>query len=230
MTTEPTQWPASLSDSELETLDRFLRARAKDGDLLLDGVHGLMSALAVGPQAALPEEWLPLVLNRPFGDESEGARVLGLLAKLNDSIPAELDVDAYEPILGEVDDIGGKVLSAAGWCEGFSCGIDLRAGLWEQRLASDPALMELLGPIMALAVDEGVLAADAEVERLSDDDYEQCLGQVPMVLSALAHYWQQHQPSDEERAGAEAALQQQLSIEAVETDPAIPHQHGRWLH
>ena len=133
----------------------------------MDGLHGLLSALAVGPLLVLPDEWLPEVLHEPFADESAGNRVLALLAKLNDSISAELDVEAYEPILGEVELETGPMLSAAGWCEGFSRGIDLRAALWENRLAEDPQLMELLGPVMALAVDEGILSADTELGRAS---------------------------------------------------------------
>ena len=146
MNTPKTEWPSSLGDEELDELDTYLRGHVGEGDLLLDGVHGLLSALAVGPVQVLPEEWLPEVLHEPFTDENEGNRVLALLAKLNDSITAELEVEAYEPILGEVDTETGPVLSAAGWCEGFSRGIDLRAGLWEKRLADDPQLMEMLGP------------------------------------------------------------------------------------
>ena len=114
MNTPKTDWPSSLDDNELEELDRYLRAHVGEGDLLLDGVHGLLSALAVGPTQVLPDEWLPEVLHEPFSDEVEGNRVLALLAKLNDSISAELDVEAYEPILGEVDTETGPVLSAAG--------------------------------------------------------------------------------------------------------------------
>src|SRR6185503_962008 len=167
MNTSKTDWPSSLTDDELDELDRYLRAHVQEGDdrLLLDGVHGLLSALAVVPLPVLPDEWLPEVLHEPFANEREGNRVLELLAKLNDSISAELDVDAYEPILGEIDTETGPQLSAAGWCEGFSRGIDLRAALWENRLAEDPQLMELLGPVMALAVDEGVLSADTGFER-----------------------------------------------------------------
>ena len=94
MNTPKKDWPSSLDDNELEELDQYLRAHVGDGDLLLDGVHGLLSALAVGPIQVLPEEWLPEVLHEPFADESEGNRVLALLAKLNDSINAELDVEA----------------------------------------------------------------------------------------------------------------------------------------
>jgi len=224
MNTPKTEWPSSLSDDELEELDQYLRGHVNEGDLLLDGVHGLLSALAVGPMQVLPEEWLPEVLHEPFGDETEGNRVLALLAKLNDSISAELDVDAYEPILGEVDTETGPVLSAAGWCEGFSRGIDLRAGLWEKRLADDPTLMEMLGPVMALAVDEGILNADAEFEKLSDEEYDECLTQVPGVLNAVNQYWNEHPVTEAE---IEAATRPAESTPQT----APPRQRsGHWVH
>ena len=223
MTTTKTDWPSSLDDSELDELDTYLRAHADDGHLLLDGVHGLLSALAVGPMKILPDEWLPEILHEPFTDEDEGNRVLALLAKLNDSITAELEVDAYEPILGEVDTEAGPALSAAGWCEGFSRAIDLRAGLWEKRLADDPVLMELLGPVMALAVDEGVLNADAEFEKLTDDEYDECLTQLPTVLVAVNHYWDDH-PATEAELDA-------LSHTLETAEPSPPRQRsGHWVH
>ncbi|MEO9077682.1 MAG: YecA family protein [Rhodanobacter sp.] len=225
MTTK-TEWPSSLDDSELDELDRYLRAHTAEGDLLLDGVHGLLSALTVGPLLVLPDEWLPEVLHEPFADENEGNRVLELLAKLNDSISAELDVDAYEPILGEVVLETGLMLSAAGWCEGFSRGIDLRAALWENRLSEDPQLMELLGPVMALAVDEGILSAETEFEKLGDDEYDECLSQVPAVLIAVNQYWQA-KPATE--AEVETMVLQQRPDRDDETSP--PRQRsGHWVH
>ncbi len=65
-------WQTSPSDSELEELDQFLRAHGSDEDLLLDGVHGFLTALAIGPQPAKPEEWLPEILHEPFVDPAEG--------------------------------------------------------------------------------------------------------------------------------------------------------------
>lgn len=228
MNTSSSDWPSMLADAELDELDRFLRARAEDGSLLLDGVHGLLTALAIGPTPVAPEEWLPQILSSPFHDSEEGERVLALLARLNDSIPVELSVDAYQPILGELDpdEVPGSdpdipVLTAAGWCEGFSRGIDLHAALWEKRLAEDPQLMELLGPIMALAVDEGVLTADAEFERLSEDEYDECLAQVPQVLGAVANYWRLRAPSDNERRAAAGRRH---------FGPVPRHRDGHWLH
>jgi uncharacterized protein len=220
-----TDWPSSLDDKELDELDTYLRAHAQDGHLLLDGVHGLLSAIAVGPMRVLPEEWLPEVLHEPFDDEDEGNRVLALLAKLNDSISAELDVDAYEPILGEVETEAGPVLSAAGWCEGFSRGIDLRAGVWEKRLADDPPLMEVLGPVMALAVDEGILSAEAEFEKLSDDEYDECLAQLPTVLMAVNQYWAQHPATQAELDALDHAGEAQS-----EQLPPPRQRSGHWVH
>ena len=222
--------PASreiIDDAELELLDRWLRGHARDSDetLLLDGVHGMLTALAIGPDPALPEEWLPEVLHAPFDDPEQGATVLGLLAKLNDSIPAELEGEMYEPVLGEVD-AEQRVhndLSAAGWCEGFSRGIDLRAAIWESRLAEDGELLEMLSPIMALAVDEGVLSADVPIAKLDDNEYETCLAQIPDAVEAVAHYWRVRPPTARELTTGGSAT----------TDAAgnLPTRRGgRWVH
>jgi uncharacterized protein len=216
-----TGWPSELDDIELEELDQFLRAHAGEDHLLLDGVHGLLTAVGIGPQKISPDEWLPEILHQPFADEDEARRVLELLARLNESIEVEVEDDSYEPILGEVDlDDGDSALSALGWCEGFSRGVDLRARLWESRLGADSHLTELLGPIMALAVEEGVFATDADFAPLSEQEYDECLAQLPSAVSAVAHYWAEAPLSPEEIAdhgggGAE--------------DPKRKR-GGRWVH
>lgn len=222
---EPTHepsWPATLDDAELEQLDSFLRAHAGEDALLLDGVHGLLSALAIGPLRVTPDTWLPEVLHDPFEDEDEGRRILQLLARLNESIELELEADSYEPILGEIElDDDDTTLSAHGWCEGFSRGVDLHARLWETRLGSDTQLTELLGPIMALAVEEGVFATDADFSPLSEQEYDECLAQLPTAVNAVAHYWRELPPSPEELAGS-----------ANQADAANPRRRrgGRWVH
>lgn len=217
----------TIDDVELEILDRFLRGHAGDSDeaLLLDGVHGMLTALAIGPDPALPAEWLPEVLHAPFEDHEQGTAVLGLLAKLNDSIPAELEGEVYEPVLGEVapEERTRGDLTAAGWCAGFSRGIDLRAAIWETRLAEDGELMEMLGPIMALAVDEGVLAADVQIDKLDEQEYEACLARIPDVVEAVAHYWRVRPPSPRELVAGG-------SVAAGGTGAIPPRRAGRRVH
>jgi len=217
------EWQSTLSDAELEVLDQYLRAHAGEDALLLDGVHGLLSAINIGPDRAAPEEWLPEVLHDPFADQEEGRQILELLARLNESIEYELEGDAYEPILGEIElDDGSTALSAHGWCEGFSRGVDLRARVWETRLGADSQLTELLGPIMALAVEEGVFATDADFAPLSEVEYDECLGQLPSAVSAVAHYWRDSPPTSEELAAVAAG--------ASEGDGPRRRRGGRWVH
>ena len=119
------------------------------------------------------------------------------------------------------------MLSAAGWCEGFSRGIDLRASLWENRLSEDPQLMELLGPVMALAVDEGILSADTEFEKLSEDEYDECLSQVPAVLGAVNQYWQAKPVSEAE---VEAMVHQQKPGDDDDDNSPPRQRSGHWVH
>lgn len=216
-------WPAELDDSELEELDQYLRAHAGEDHLLLDGVHGLLTAIGIGPEKISPDEWLPEVLHEPFANENEGRRVLELLARLSESVGLEIETDSYEPILGEVElDDGDTALSALGWCEGFSRGVDLRARLWESRLSADSHLTELLGPIMALAVEEGVFATDADFAPLSEQEYDDCLGQLPGAVNAVAHYWVDAPPTPEE-------LAESPHHAAADNEPGRKR-GGRWLH
>lgn len=213
-------WAQSPSDEELDELDRFLRAEAGEDDLLLDGVHGLLTALAVGPLGASPEEWLAQILHQPFADAAQGERILTLLARLNDAITPELETGAYEPILGEIElEDGGSAFSARGWCEGFSRGIDLHAPAWEGRLGPDSELMQLLGPIIALAIDEGVFESEGEFAPLDDEDYEECLASIPQAVASVAAYWAMHPLLPDEATAATSAM------------PGPPRRRGgQWVH
>jgi uncharacterized protein len=214
-------WLASPSDTDLEELDQFLRTHTDEEDLLLDGVHGFLTALAIGPAPAKPEEWLPEILHHPFLDANHGERVLTLLARLNDAIAPELETGTYEPILGELDiEEGAPTFTARGWCEGFSRGIDLRAPVWEGRLGHDSELMELLGPIIALAIDDGVFESDASFAPLGDDDYDDCLAQIPSAVAAVAEYWRDHPPSADEETPQRSA----------DTPKPPRRRGGRWVH
>jgi uncharacterized protein len=225
MADEPQEpvWESTLSDAELEVLDQYLRAHAGEDALLLDGVHGLLSAINIGPDRATPEEWLPEVLRDPFADEEQGRQILELLARLNESIEYELEADAYEPILGEIElDDGNAALSAQGWCEGFSRGVDMRARLWEARLGADSRLTELLSPIMALAVEEGVFETDAEIAPLNETEYDECLAHLPASVAAVANYWREQPPTAEELAARAES--------GGESGTPRRRRGGQWLH
>ncbi len=109
-----------------------------------------------------------------------------------------------------------------GWCEGFSRGVDLRARLWESRLGADSQLTELLGPIMALAVEEGVFATDADFAPLSEQEYDECLAQLPGAVGAVAHYWHEAPPTPEELSGHGGDAGENANLKRK--------RGGRWVH
>lgn len=217
----------SLDNEELDELHEALYARNGEEGPLLDGLHGMITALLVGPQPVPSEEWLPLVLNpdEPFGSHLEAERLTSLCLRLYHAVERGLEQLIYEPILAEYDDSeeGGEeddvVVEARGWCAGFSMGVDLRARLWEPRLRFDPRLMEIMAPVMALAFSEGLFEdfSDPRWPPLSDSEREACLQMIPSCVIDIQHYWRDHPPQ----------------LDAVPATQArrVPRKRGgRWVH
>jgi uncharacterized protein len=213
-----------LEDTELEELQQILGSRGDGDGLLLDGVHGLISALIIGPQAVEPEQWLPLIIDdgRPFASVEQAEHSVRLMLRLYNMVVADLDEFSYEPILGQIETESGETaLSAQGWCEGFTLGVDQCAELWESRMNSDSRLMQLLGPIVKLSADEGLYEHEAGEESapLSEQEYEDAIDQLGTAVSDVQQYWREH-PVDEDDPDA-----------ATDRTPAPPAARGgRSLH
>ena len=184
-----------LDDEELDQLHEQLMARADDDALVLDGVHGLITAVAIGPEAVAPSEWMPLVLDpgKPFSSTEDAERLVTMLLRLSNMVVHDLERLAFEPILSQVETESGEVAySARGWCEGFGMGMDLRAALWDQALRDDPRCQELLKPVLDLAADEGVFGNDEDGEEptpLSEAEYESALNGLPNAVLGVQQYW-----------------------------------------
>jgi uncharacterized protein len=76
---------------------------------------------------------------------------------------------------------------------------------------------------MALAVDEGVLAADVPIAKLDDNEYEACLAQIPDAVEAVAHYWRVRPPTERERTAGGGASSSEFAS-------APARRGGRWVH
>lgn len=208
-----------LSDADLDALNEILQQRGDGQGIGLDALHGLLSALAAGPETVAPEEWMPHVVDdgRAFASIAEAERALGLILRLNNTVLQDLERDRYEPILGEIEqDDGSPALTARGWCEGFSLGVDLRAELWEERMRVDGRLLELLGPVIQLSADEGVFETDGDelIPPLTPSEYDRALAALPAAVLAVQRYWREYPP------GA-----------AIPDSAPTPRQRGgRWVH
>ena len=190
-----------LDDAELDELHQLLAERGGDEALLLDGVHGLLTAIAIGPDLVPVDDWLPHVLDpdQPFETVESAERAFALVLRLYNSTVSDLDRFTWEPILGETRHDDEVTISAAGWCEGFSLGVDLRSALWEQRMAADHRLMDALEPILELAGDAGLLEhPDGETpEPLDESQYDVLISRLPKSVQDVQQYWRDHPPTAE---------------------------------
>ena len=182
--------PYGLEASELDELHDFLVAHPGPAGLMLDGVHGLLSAVVAGPEPVPASEWLPQVVDEESGftDADQSNRILSLIVRLYNSVVQELEAFTYEPIFGEYEEEDGSAeLAAVGWCEGFSVGIDLRSEVWETRMATDPRLMDLLDPIIRISADEGLFESDTteQLAPLDDEERETLLRAIGGVVGDL---------------------------------------------
>lgn len=189
-----------LDGEDFALLDQFLSANAEQHDGLgLDGAHGLITAVLVGPVALSSEQWLPVIFgDRPLTDPDpalQTARVL--LERLYQSTRAAIEQFMFEPVLAHVlgDDDEDTEVDSSGWCEGFSLGVDLCGARWEQQMRQDPRLLALLGPIIVLGVDDGAfteLARDPDIAPLSEREREELRQRLPGAVLDCWMYWRDH--------------------------------------
>ncbi len=237
--------PLGLQASELDELHTFLVGRAEAGALMLDAVHGLLTAIVVGPEPIPANEWLGHIIGEEggFENEEQANRVLTLLIRLYNSIVQELEALSYQAIFGEIDPFEGEdededeagqdvdhaaegesetVLSARGWCEGFSLGVDLRSGVWEARMQGDPQLLDLLSPLIAVAAHEGLFEVDPgeEIAELSDEEFEIALNSVAAAVADVQQYWRNQPAGPEENFPPNEPGQR----------PLLRKRGGHWLH
>jgi len=198
----------SFDEHDIHELDEFLAELQNDDALHLDGVHGLLTALAIGPEAVGPEEWLPMILGQQptVHDPSVIEEIVQRTLQLSRAIEYGLEHFAFDPVFASREHASGEPsVEVGGWCEGFSLGIDLRAPIWEAQMRIDPGLVDLLAPIVQLGVDDGVFGElqEQDIPALSEAEREELLLGLPGALLAVRHYWQEHEAvlSSERPAG-----------------------------
>jgi uncharacterized protein len=198
-------WVSNLFDShDYDELDGLLADLPTEDGLRIDGAQGLLAALAIGPEAIAPSDWLPIVLGEDpeLLDYHEVDLVCGMLLRLAANVSQSLDHFIFEPVFMQSEEDGEIQIDPGGWCEGFSIGIDLQSERWEGQLRSDPALMELLSPILQLGVETGVFEdiQRDDLPALTEDERDGLIRGLPARLIDLRHYWEEHR--DEPYASA----------------------------
>lgn len=106
---------AHLSDDQFDALSDLLDAHAIFD---IDGVLGLMHAVAVAPAMVLPSAWLPRILSNEATalDERTGRALLDMIMRLYNEVLDYLGHDGV--VIPEADDVAGCESFAAGYVFG----------------------------------------------------------------------------------------------------------------
>jgi uncharacterized protein len=128
-----------LSDEEQDELTRFLEG-LPGGQFDFPKLHGLLTALVVGPVMVSPQEILEKILSRgskadqpASNDLLETEQVLGLIARLQNEIIVDLHEEIFEPACFEREHPSGENYpDTFSWCEGFVLGMNYGGQAWKK--------------------------------------------------------------------------------------------------
>lgn len=145
----------------------------------LSYAHGFLTAIASGPEALEPSEWLRLMFDEPVFDSGEEAQeMLGLALRLYQDIEDSLHEDGrFRPVLDYVRDARRTRVDAHVWCRGFIAAFSLFGERWTQQ--SRRALEQPLGLIFQLA----------QAGAKDDPDYARLCDALPCAAEAVHRYW-----------------------------------------
>lgn len=184
----PSQIEAQLTDEEFSELDSFLLATEEGEDrLTVDEAHGYLTALTVGPEMTVCDEWLEAVWGIPlFPDAESETRMRSYLLRMQQEIVTALASQTpFEPMMLEEMDGDEVVESYEGWCFGFMLGVASQSQHWE---LLPKAEQTLLAPIAKLA-----LLHDDEESDMEDEEYEAWIEMLPGSVVGLYNYWRNRQ-------------------------------------
>jgi len=134
-----------------------------DETLMLDGLDGYLTAVAIGPTTLTPSEWLPGIWGPApddapaFETPAQAQRILELLMRHYNGIIWSLqdNPDEFEPLFGTVTyaNDAQEYPDAEGWAMGFMQGVALGQPHW-QPLLDDAQGTEWLRPLHLLGAGE----------------------------------------------------------------------------
>ena len=189
-----------LSDAEIDELDHFLlyEADVKDS-MTLDMPDGYLHALAVGPTAVKPEQWMPRIWGEdfeavapPMKDVDAAKRIVGLVTRLFNSIVSKLaDADGamMVPLWSTFQDGDHERDDAEIWACGFIAGMNLCIDDWAPLLESAQG-QTWLRPIQLLGEDDFGPEQDAPTKTAADR--EKLSLEIPDAVLAIHQFWLPH--------------------------------------
>ena len=181
-----------LTDDELDELEAILLdERVPDDTLDISGLHGFLTAIAIGPKIRMPDEWLPLVFGLEsdfppmFGSFEEAQRATDLILRFYNSVVQELKApESYVPLL-YLNKVGDKeIYIIEDWCFGFMRAVLYDADAWEPLLDS-PEGEEL----MTIPLLFGTLEGLETLEDVEEEVNETAAWALPKCVAGIMEFW-----------------------------------------
>jgi uncharacterized protein len=180
---------------DLELLDAYLMsASAPSSSMGLSDLDGFLTGLAVGPEAIMPSEWMPLIWggDEPDFDTVDAANaILGTIMARYNEIIACLDTvpESFDPIFFEGPE--GEVI-VTDWAAGFMDAVILRNKAWTPILEDEDGRVLMLPLLVLGSDDERPLVDEAP---LPEDEMESLLadgaGAIKGAVVAIYEFWQE---------------------------------------
>lgn len=142
----------SLTKADIDFLDDFLVSdNAPENCLMVSGIDGFFAALHCGPEAIMPNEWLPVIWDGEepeYDDLAQAEKVMSILMCMYNKTGNVLNSGKpFEPLLFERHNPDGKnYIICDSWCYGFYKGMQLWKPDWDKLM--DDGLYKLLSPIL----------------------------------------------------------------------------------
>ncbi|MCX5900470.1 MAG: UPF0149 family protein [Proteobacteria bacterium] len=159
----------------IEKIDRIEELLEKTGHetMNVEELHGLLTAIACGPVAVKPEQWLPLVFlsedSLPhFASPAQLKDLKKHLADFYADVVKSLEAGEFAPLIASFEENGEDFLDPGYWCCGFMIGARFAPEAWHDE--SDTALLELLAPIVFLSDPDEVYEG---LEKKSDEEKQE---------------------------------------------------------
>ena len=176
-----------LSDEEEAELVKFLESLPEES-LSLAKLHGLFTALAVGPRQVVSQELIGVLAiacgKLPIKDSEHAKRISAFLSRFYSEIIEDLASESFVPHLQPNDVVITDILlDMASWCQGFVLGMEQESSAWRSWF-KDPRREKLTSLITRTA---------AIQKKSTASNAEQTGWQAHSVISDLvpliASYW-----------------------------------------
>lgn len=203
MSTLPPEMLQPFSDTELAELEQLTM---EDGwiekGLPVEGIDGLLCALALAAARVGPAEFLPLLRGEAMREPS--ARMTDLIVRrwidINNSFWGDSEY-AYSPILLEAGE--GEAWTAelqplfeahygTDWAVGFSLGVEFLTDDYTAAAEADEEIDDLLLAIYSLGTGQDLRSDDPDNTPLRYDQRQVIIEALPEQLQQAAAYFNEH--------------------------------------